>query len=64
MTNTSGDVKRLGERRPISVRFGVDELAAVREAAAVSNTPITSWMREAILQRLDQVNGSIARQAV
>ena len=60
----SRDLRTLGKRQPISVRFGVDELAAVREAAEVSNTPITRWMREAILQRLDQVNGSTARQAV
>ena len=62
--DSSRDLKSLGMRRPISVRLGVEELAVIREAAEVSNTPITSWMREAIPQRLGKVKDSTARRAV
>lgn len=60
----SRDLRTLGKRRPISVRLGVEELAAVREAASETKTPITRWMREAILIRLNQTNGSAEKQTV
>ena len=54
----SRDFETFGKRHPISVKLGAEELAAIRKAAADTSTPITRWMREAILARLNQTNGN------
>ena len=54
----SRDSKTFGKRHPISVRLGAEEIAAIRKAAAETSTPLTRWMREAILARLNQTNGN------
>lgn len=59
-TDLSRDVKTFGKRQPISVRLGVEEIADIREAAAITDTPITRWMREAILLRLNKANDHTA----
>ena len=58
------DFRTFGKRHPISVRMGAEEVAAIREAAAETTTPITRWMREAILARLNQTNRSAEKQTV
>ena len=59
-TDLSRDVKTFGKRHPISVRLGVEEVTAIREAAAVTDTPVTRWMRDAILNRLSKTNDHTA----
>ena len=56
------DFRTFGKRHPISVRMGAEEVAAIQEAAAETTTPITRWMREAILARLNQTNRSAEKQ--